>query len=275
MALLLLLSVPAGAELSLGELRVKFEDVLEKETTEYSGKMEKLRTGYAGALERLKVTLGREGKLEDATQVLSELDNLEAGGEVEPLPEKADYRFKRLRNTWEEEQARLTTAHRRKVLELADVYLEALGNRKAALTRAGSIRKALVVEEEMKRVNELPKIVEFRSADADAEKEDAGPSEREVTRMLTGTLWSYARPGQAGEQVTVELRFTDKREATFGGNFVVQWKILPDLTLRLTQEGSDAEAIYKLDKDLETFEGKGLDGAKASARRLGPLNGSK
>ena len=145
---------PARAELSLGELRTKFEVALEEDGAEHTAKSAKLSEGYAGALERLKVSLGREGKLEQAAQILTELEMLEAKGEAKDLPKTADYRFKNLRTKWEEEQDKLDEARRTKVAELATVYLKVLEERKNALTRAGEIRKALVVEEEMKRVGE-------------------------------------------------------------------------------------------------------------------------
>ncbi len=144
----------ARAELSLGELRLKFEVALEEDGKEHEEKSAKLREGYAGALDRLKVTLGREGKLEQAAQILTEMEMLEAKGEAKDLPKTADYRFKNLRTKWEKEQGKLDEARRTKVAELATVYLKVLEERKDALTRSGEIRKALVVEEEMKRVGE-------------------------------------------------------------------------------------------------------------------------
>ena len=153
--LLTCLAAPlARAELSLGELRTKFEIALEADGEEHEEKSAKLREGYAGALDRLKVTLGREGKLEQAAQILTEMEMLEAKGEATDLPKTADYRFKNLRTKWEEEQDKLDEARRSKVAELATVYLKVLEERKDTLTRAGEIRKALVVEEEMKRVSE-------------------------------------------------------------------------------------------------------------------------
>ena len=155
LSMLYLTANVARGELSLGELRTKFEVALESDGAEHAEKTLRLKEGYGGALERLKGTLGREGKLEQATQVLREVERIEADGVLVGLPDTADHRLKSLRKKWEEAQEKLDDARREKVAELARVYLKALDERKDALTRAGKIREALVVEEEAKRVGEM------------------------------------------------------------------------------------------------------------------------
>lgn len=160
MALAMICIVPqlVRAELSLGELRLKFEVAVESDGAKYESKALKLRGGYISALKRLKLTLGREGKLEQAAQVLSEMELFDTNDEVKPLVERADYRLKNLRLKWTKGQEKLGADRRTKVAELATVYLKVLEERKVALTRAGEIRKALEVNEEAKRVREIDEV---------------------------------------------------------------------------------------------------------------------
>lgn len=160
MALAMICIVPqlVRAELSLGELRLKFEVAVESDGAKHESKALKLREGYISALKRLKLTLGREGKLEQAAQVLSEMELFDTNDEVKPLVERADYRLKNLRLKWTKGQEKLGADRRTKVAELATVYLKVLEERKVALTRAGEIRKALEVNEEAKRVREIDEV---------------------------------------------------------------------------------------------------------------------
>jgi hypothetical protein len=144
----------------LDELRAKFESALEGEKLERGVKELKLRDGYVGALERLKVTLGREGKLEEAAQVLKEIEQVKAGGEVEDLPDNADYRLRSLRGKWEREIEKTEGEKNENIAALVGKYSKVLDEKKRVLTRAAKIREALEVEKEVERVNELPSVLE-------------------------------------------------------------------------------------------------------------------
>lgn len=160
LAVALIAAGSVSAELSLGGLRAKFESALESESLEYEKKSAKLRDGYVGALERLKTSLGREGKLEQATQVLGEIEAVSGNAVLAKLPDSADYRLKSLRSKLDSEHNKLEIKLSEVVGRLAKNYLRSLDERKGRLTRAGKIREALVVREEAKRVGELEIVAE-------------------------------------------------------------------------------------------------------------------
>lgn len=156
----------ARAELSLDELRAKFETAWEREKLEKGTKVLKLRDGYVGALERLKNTLGKEEKLKQATQVLAEIEAAKTGAALEPFPENADYRLKSLRSKWDRETELINDGYKADIRKLANTYLKALEESKRSLTRAGKIKEAVVVGEEMERMRQIPEIVDaFGEAD--------------------------------------------------------------------------------------------------------------
>lgn len=237
------LAAPAvRAELSLGELRAKFERAVEEEAADHAAKTATLREGYVGALERLKATLGREGKLEQAAQILQELERLEAGGEIEPLPDNADYRFKRLRTRWTEEQGSLDADRREKLAGVAGVYLKILGERKDALTRAGEIRKALVIEEEVKRVGEL----EFVAADEGEEEAEEDPS-----FGLPATEWvTYYAQQELGV-----MRFVSPTKVVFSwrDRDRISWERMENGNLKLTDSTRKKELELVFDEDGDNF----------------------
>ena len=142
LAMVLGLAGQAGAELSLDELRAKFEAAWEREKLESGTRELKLRDGYIGALERLKTTLGKEEKLEQAKIVLGEIEVIKGVPPVPDLPENADYRLKGLRSKWVREREKLDGDLQRATRGVAETYLKVLEERKRSLTRSGEIREA-------------------------------------------------------------------------------------------------------------------------------------
>ena len=252
-------------EISLGQLRAKFEGVVEAEGVEYDTKSKVMRDSYIGALERLKDSLGREGKLEQATHILSEIDGLEESEKIQELPKDADYRFKRLRSTWEHEQRKLDENRSTKLFEFGKVYIRTLDARKKALTREGEIREALVVDEELKRVRD------WEAAEKARFKEEAATDEGELSvkdleKYLEGKVFSYVRKGAAPKKI----RFEAKGEASYGGDLEVKirWKQVKDtFTLILTMTDSRTIEI-ELSSDGTSFKGKQDDGERRRGRLL-------
>lgn len=270
LSLACLIAGPVRAELSLGQLRTKFESAVEEEKSEYAEKLLKLREGYGGALARLKVTLGREERLEEAVQVLNDLESIEGELELEEISEEADYRHKSLRSKIEREKEKLDLGHQSKIVSLANIYLVALDKRKRALTRAGSIKEALVVEQEAQRVRDVPEFQKFLGGQGDDE-EGSELTVEEMAKLLVGTKWSYQRPDDRGKDVIMDLAFVSKTEALFGASYKVTWEALPDRQVRMTRPDFDQPAVIQFDEKLKTFKGKTSKGKPARGKRSGPL----
>lgn len=225
-ALLVLLSSaasPLRAELSLGELRAKFEGALGDEGKEHTARLGNLQEGYLEALERLKTTLGREGKLEQAARVLAESEAVEEGWELAPLPTNADYRLKSLRTKLKRAYTDAVEDHHARVAGLATIYLAELDERKRALTRAGKIRIALLVEEEIHRAREQPEIKQVLEPKESAEKDEgdlalhskgakAGGAE-DARYLIDGKTDNYERGRYAWAKLPCSMLVTLKEVA--------------------------------------------------------------
>ncbi len=243
-------------EISLGQLRAKFEGVVEAEGVEYDTKSKVMRDSYIGALERLKDSLGREGKLEQATHILSEIDGLEESEKIQELPKDADYRFKRLRSTWEHEQRKLDENRSTKLFEFGKVYIRTLDARKKALTREGEIREALVVDEELKRVGELPEVKLVMNppkpeGDFDVEAEDA-----RLDLYLTGRKYTYELEEPDLDQRTLEFDRRGKAAFSEYAKLILNWRVEEGNKVVLSSSGWLQEIVLVFSRDGKTYKGE-------------------
>jgi hypothetical protein len=138
--------------------RTSFERRMNAELDEHGKAARDLRLNYLEVLKKLKGELGRAENLKGATQVLAEIEMIEDGEESKDLPADADFRFKRVREKWERGLTEIRSARSKKLKTTVELYLKALDTEKRRLTRAGEIKDALVIEEEEKRVGDLPEV---------------------------------------------------------------------------------------------------------------------
>ena len=151
-------SVLADVTETVEKYRAAFEKRMNVELDESGKAARALRLKYIQAMKGLKMELGRAENLKGAAQVVAELEAVEDGEETEELPADADYRLKRLRDQWERGLTDIRTARNKKLGVTLNLYFKALDEEKRRLTRAGKIKDALLVEEEQKRVKELPEV---------------------------------------------------------------------------------------------------------------------
>ena len=152
------LPVCGDAAKTVEAFRASFEKRMNSELDGHGKKARELRQNYIKALEKLKGELGRQEKLTAAAQVVAEIEAVEDGEQAKPVPENADYRFKRVRVQWDRGIAEILKERNRKIDSTAKLYLKALDTEKRKLTRAGKIKGALLIEQEAKRVKELPEV---------------------------------------------------------------------------------------------------------------------
>ena len=138
--------------------RSSFEKRMNAELDEHGKAARNLRLNYVTALKKLKGELARAENLKGAAQVLAEIEIIEDGEEPKELPADADYRFKRVREQWKRGLGEIRAARNKKLRTTVDIYFKALDTEKRRLTRAGDIKEALVIEEEEKRVRNLPEV---------------------------------------------------------------------------------------------------------------------
>lgn len=262
---LCLVSGLLAAETTPGQLRAKFEGAVETEEEEFEEKTKTLQNGYVAALGRLKDTLGRDGKLEQAAQVLSEIDALSESGEVGEIPENADYRFKRIRATWEHERRKFEEAYSSKLLQLGHLYVKALDSKKQAYSREGKIREALVIDEELNRMKEWELAEKERFKEASGRVDDS-LNAGNLEEYLENKVFSYTRKGAGPKKV----RFEEKGMASYGEDLEVKirWRQVPDsFTVVLTMP--DARDIeIEISNDGKSFSGKLNDGQRRRGRLL-------
>ena len=153
-------TVFVGADVAetVGKYRASFEKRMNAELDEHGKEARNLRLNYIAALKKLKGELGRAENLKGAAQVLAEIEIIEDGEETKELPADTDYRFKRVREKWERGLAEVRSARNKKLKTTVDLYFKALDTEKRRLTRVGEIKEALVIEEEEKRVRNLPEV---------------------------------------------------------------------------------------------------------------------
>ena len=154
------MTVPVLADVAetVEKYRTSFEKRMNAELDEHGKAARDLRLNYLEVLNKLKVELGRAENLKGATQVLAEIEMVEDGEEAKDLPADADFRFKRVREKWERGLVEIRSARSKKLKTTVELYLKALDTEKRRLTRAGEIKEALVIEEEEKRVGDLPEV---------------------------------------------------------------------------------------------------------------------
>ena len=154
------MTVPVLADVAetVEKYRTSFEKRMNAELDEHGKAARDLRLNYLEALKKLKGELGRAENLKGATQVLAEIEMIEDGEESKELPADADFRFKRVREKWERGLTEIRSARSKKLKITVELYLKALDTEKRRLTRAGEIKDALVIEEEEKRVGDLPEV---------------------------------------------------------------------------------------------------------------------
>ncbi len=151
-------SVLADVTETVEKYRASFEKRMNLELDEFGKAARALRLNYIQALKGLKLELGRAENLKGAAQVVAELEAVEDGEETGELPADADYRLKRLREQRERGLSDIRTARNKKLGVTLNLYFKALDEEKRRRTRAGKIKDALLVEEEQKRVKELPEV---------------------------------------------------------------------------------------------------------------------
>ena len=152
------LPLAADAVATIDKYRGSFEKRMNAELDEHGKAARDLRVKYLEALRKLKLELGRAENLKGAAEVVAELEAVEDGEETEELPADADYRLKRLRDQWDRGLVGIRRERTKKLNETVKLYFQALDKEKRRLTRAGKIKDALLVEEEQKRVKELPEV---------------------------------------------------------------------------------------------------------------------
>ena len=176
MSLCLTLAGSADVEETIQKYRASFEKRMNAELDEYGNAARKARLNYVDSLKKVKRELARAEKLKAAAEVLDEIELVEGGEDPGPLSPDADYRFKRVRETWERGLSEIQSARGQKLKTTLSIYFRALDAEKRRLTRNGKIKDALVVEQEELRVRSLPE-VKAMAASAASEKEPKKPSE--------------------------------------------------------------------------------------------------
>ena len=176
MSLCLTLAGIADVEETIQKYRASFEKRMNAELDEYGNAARKARINYVDSLKKVKRELARAEKLKAAAEVLDEIELVEGGEDPGPLSPDADYRFKRVRETWERALSEIQSARGQKLKTTLSIYFRALDAEKRRLTRNGKIKDALVVEQEELRVRSLPE-VKAMAASAASEKEPKKPSE--------------------------------------------------------------------------------------------------
>ena len=175
-SLCLTLAGVADVEETIQKYRASFEKRMNAELDEYGNAARKARLNYVDSLKKVKGELARAEKLKAAAEVLDEIELVEGGEDPGPLSPDADYRFKRVRETWGRELAQIQVARSGKLKTTLSIYFRALDAEKRRLTRNGKIKDALVVEEEELRVRGLPEVKAMASSEA-SETEPKKPSE--------------------------------------------------------------------------------------------------
>ncbi|MEC9056711.1 MAG: discoidin domain-containing protein [Verrucomicrobiota bacterium] len=151
---------------TVAKYRASFERRMNQQLDDEGAAARKLRLNYIDALKKLNVELRRAENLKGVVQVMAEIEALEDGEEAEGLPPGADYRIKNLRNQWDRGMSEIRAGSNRKLNETVKIYLKALDTEKRRLTRSGKIKDALLIEEEEKRVRELPEVAAVLKANA-------------------------------------------------------------------------------------------------------------
>ena len=166
----------ADVEETIQKYRASFEKRMNAELDEYGNAARKARLNYVDSLKKVKGELSRAEKLKAAAQVLDEIDLVGGGEDPGPLSPDADYRFKRVRETWERELSEIQAGRSRKLKTTLSIYFRALDTEKRRLTRNGKIKDALIFEEEELRVRDLPEVKAMATSEA-SETEPRKPSE--------------------------------------------------------------------------------------------------
>lgn len=244
---LLALSVSvACAELSLEDLRGKFEAALEAEELERGVKVIKLKEGYVDAMERLISTLGREDKLESASQVLREIEAVKSGIELRDAPHNADYRFKTLRAKWDGEIERLTEAYRKEVAELAGKYEKVLTDRQRSLTKLGKIKEALMVRDEISQLA-------IRYGNEQTSPDDLDP-EKDDKVEIVGSEWVFLLSGNKDMGV-IKFKSSTRVAFSWRSGDEITWEKERSRTLILTDRSvaTSKQFVMKFDGSWKKF----------------------
>ena len=123
MSLCLTLVGVADVEETIQKYRASFEKRMNAELDEYGNAARKARLNYVDSLKKVKGELSRAEKLKAAAQVLDEIELVGGGEDPGPLSPDADYRFKRVRETWERELSEIQAGRSRKLKTTLSIYL--------------------------------------------------------------------------------------------------------------------------------------------------------
>jgi hypothetical protein len=245
------LPVCGDAAKTVEAYRASFEKRMNSELDGHGKKARELRQNYLGVLKKLKGELGRQEKLTAAAQVVAEIEAVEDGEQAKPIPENADYRFKRLRVQWERGIEEILRERNRKVEATSKLYLKALDSEKRKLTRAGKIKEALLLEEEEMRVKALPEVVAALKVDEPEE-----PAAVDLKKFLPGREFTYRREEAKNQEM--RLRFQKQGLASLEKTINVKWEIVEERRVVLTHPAWHGTMHLKFAKDGLSFDGKAV-----------------
>lgn len=252
-ALLVSVSLPVcgDAVKTVEAFRASFEKRMNSELDGHGKKARELREKYLGVLKKLKGELGRQEKLTAAAQVVAEIEAVEDGEQAKPIPENADYRFKRLRVQWERGIEEILRERNRKVEVTSKLYLKALDSEKRKLTRAGKIKEALLLEDEEMLVKALPEVVAALKVDEPEE-----PAAIDLKKFLPGRQFTYRREEAKNQELRLE--FQKQGIASMEKTINIKWKIVGERTVVLTHPDWHTTLHLDFSKDGLSYDGKAV-----------------
>ena len=249
-------SLFADAAETIENYRASFEKRMNAELDEHGKSARELRQKYIQALNKLKVELGRAENLKGAAQVVAEIEAIEEGEEAKELSDGADPKFKRARGEWERRVGEVRAARNKKLSTTVTLYLKALDTEKRRLTRASKIKDALLLEDEEKRVKELP---EYKATVAAVPKET---EKIEWKEFLPGRRYTYERQEYPGTRLILEFGKNGKAHFSPNKDRSFRWRVSSKDVVILSSSAWSVSLHLVFTPDGASYEGMNVPGKK-------------